>query len=262
MDANYWIRQPVQQSSSAPVLKRQRSESDAIAGAPPTQETQNFQPRDEHTKIQALKDTRTLGASYDRYLQNSQQFPSYGSVPAGNGVTRSVGDIHGFRGGNVNISYQDPILLASSGFRSLGPQDMAANSSLSMGFHSQAPGNSIIMPMISEREMPLPPDASNTLFVEGLPRDTTEREIAHIFRPFRGYKEIRLVKKEPKYDGGSSVILCFVDFTSPACAMTAMNAVEGYKMDLHDPDSWALRLQFAKFPARRPSQNFHGRRER
>lgn len=34
----------------------------------------------------------------------------------------------------------------------------------------------------------------------------------------------------------------------------------GYKIDVHDPDSSALRLEFAKFTSRRPHQGFHGRR--
>ena len=32
----------------------------------------------------------------------------------------------------------------------------------------------------------LPPDASSTLYVEGLPSDATEREVSHIFRRFEG----------------------------------------------------------------------------
>ncbi|KAI0507747.1 hypothetical protein KFK09_013875 [Dendrobium nobile] len=261
MDATYWIRQPVQQSPAVPAPKRPRTESDAITGAP-GQEAQVFMPRDEHARIQAMKDTRILGTSYDHYLQNAQQLSSYGSAQAGDaGLGRSVGgEVYGFRGGNASLSYQDPVILTGPGFRSLGPQDMVANSSLPAGFRSHVPVDPMVRPVLPEREIPLPHDASNTLFVEGLPRDATEREIAHIFRPFRGYKEVRVVKKEPKYDGGYPVLLCFVDFTTPSFAMTAMNAVEGYKMDLHDPDSWALRLQFAKFPGRRPGHGFHGRR--
>ena len=33
----------------------------------------------------------------------------------------------------------------------------------------------------------LPRDASSTLYVEGLPSDATEREVAHIFRRFEGH---------------------------------------------------------------------------
>lgn len=44
----------------------------------------------------------------------------------------------------------------------------------------------------------LPPDASSTLFVDGLPQDCSRREAAHIFRPFIGFKEVRLVHKDAK----------------------------------------------------------------
>merc|ERR1712087_977867 len=36
----------------------------------------------------------------------------------------------------------------------------------------------------------LPPNASSTLYVEGLPLDAAEREVAHIFRPFPGYQSL------------------------------------------------------------------------
>ncbi|KAB2627849.1 hypothetical protein D8674_032644 [Pyrus ussuriensis x Pyrus communis] len=39
---------------------------------------------------------------------------------------------------------------------------------------------------------------SNVLFVDGLPTDCTRREVSHIFRPFVGFKEIRVVHKEPR----------------------------------------------------------------
>jgi len=47
---------------------------------------------------------------------------------------------------------------------------------------------------------PLPPDASSTLYVECLPPDITEREVAHIFRRFegQGYQSIRVFPKEGK----------------------------------------------------------------
>ena len=34
----------------------------------------------------------------------------------------------------------------------------------------------------------LPGDASATLYVDGMPLDVTKREMAHIFRPFEGFK--------------------------------------------------------------------------
>lgn len=39
-----------------------------------------------------------------------------------------------------------------------------------------------------------PPDACPTLYAEGFPEDMTKRELAHIFRPFEGYKVGRKVE--------------------------------------------------------------------
>ncbi|KAI3981808.1 hypothetical protein MKX01_027793 [Papaver californicum] len=64
-----------------------------------------------------------------------------------------------------------------------------------------------------KQEIPLPPDASNTLFVEGLPANCTRREVSHVFRPFVGFKEVRLVSKESRHSGGDPLVLCFVDLT-------------------------------------------------
>ncbi|XP_076948216.1 RNA-binding protein 2-like [Bidens hawaiensis] len=97
-------------------------------------------------------------------------------------------------------------------------------------------------------EIPLPSDASSTLFVEGLPSDCSRREVSHIFRPFVGYKEVRLVPKGSRHSSGDPFMLCFVDFESPAEAATAKDALKGYKFDEHDRDSAILRMQFARTP--------------
>jgi RNA recognition motif-containing protein len=109
-------------------------------------------------------------------------------------------------------------------------------------------------------ELSLPHDASNTLFVEGLPLNCSRREVAHIFRPFVGYKEVRLVTKEPRHSGDDPLVLCFVDFVSPAHAATAMDALQGYKFDEHDRDSSSLRLQFARHPGARSGGGSRGKR--
>eukprot|EP00250_Pteridium_aquilinum_P005855 c15882_g1_i1 orf=1353-1865(-) len=73
----------------------------------------------------------------------------------------------------------------------------------------------------------LPPDSSATLYVEGIPADCKKREAAHIFRPFIGFKEVRLVYKEAKVPGGEHFVLCFVDFADARCATTALEALQG-----------------------------------
>ncbi|CAM6127904.1 unnamed protein product [Calypogeia fissa] len=90
-------------------------------------------------------------------------------------------------------------------------------------------------------DMHLPPDAASTLFVDGLPLDCSRREAAHIFRPFIGFKEVRLVHKDAK-----RVVLCFVEFADARCAATALEALQGYKFDETDQESYALRLSFAR----------------
>jgi hypothetical protein len=34
----------------------------------------------------------------------------------------------------------------------------------------------------------LPPDARDTIYIDTLPNDVTKRELAHIFRPFDGFR--------------------------------------------------------------------------
>jgi len=46
--------------------------------------------------------------------------------------------------------------------------------------------------------------------VEGLPHDCTEREICHLFRPFEGFKNLRLVPRLTR--DGQKVHFAFADF--------------------------------------------------
>ncbi|KAL0403889.1 UNVERIFIED_CONTAM: RNA-binding protein 2 [Sesamum radiatum] len=103
--------------------------------------------------------------------------------------------------------------------------------------------------------IPLPPNACSTLYVEGLPADSTRREVAHIFRPFLGYMGLRLVSREPRQPGGQPIILCFVDFLTSGHAARAMDVLQGYQVDLDDSQSGYLRLEFSRFPeGRRPGK--------
>ena len=60
----------------------------------------------------------------------------------------------------------------------------------------------------------MPSNATRTIFIEGLPYDSTEREVAHIFRPYYGFKAVRIVlrnkMKEDKFrssdDGSDSPV--------------------------------------------------------
>lgn len=54
------------------------------------------------------------------------------------------------------------------------------------------------------------PEATCSIYVEGVPIDATEREVAHIFRPFPGYLSSWLILKEKS--NGKKYFFCFVDF--------------------------------------------------
>nr|GEY30814.1 hypothetical protein [Tanacetum cinerariifolium] len=126
------------------------------------------------------------------------------------------------------------------------------------------------------------PKLSNVLFVEGLPTDCTRREVSHLFRPFAGLKDIKVVHKLAKtvlplhymevlafevdgngvyliyidaietivYRGEKDRVLCFVEFANGRCALTALEALQGYKFDIKNPVSPALNIHMAHFPFR------------
>lgn len=99
------------------------------------------------------------------------------------------------------------------------------------------------------------PAREPVLFIDGLPLDCTSREAAHIFRPFIGFKEVRVVHKEPKKSGGEKTVLCFVEFTDGRHAAIAREALQGYKFDEHDPDSGTLRISFSLYSSRKSSHH-------
>ncbi|CAA2997606.1 RNA-binding 1-like isoform X1 [Olea europaea subsp. europaea] len=72
----------------------------------------------------------------------------------------------------------------------------------------------------------VPAGESNILFVDGLPNDCTRREIGHLFRPFIGFRELRVVHKEPRRTGDKAMVLCFVEFSDAKCALTAKEALQ------------------------------------
>ncbi|OVA14750.1 RNA recognition motif domain [Macleaya cordata] len=230
MADGYWRygdgRQPALPTLSG---KRPRSDYDIPGG----HELPGYFPRDdERGGHRIIRDTESIGASYDRYLRNGQ-ISSFGGGESGRSLS----------GGLLGHPGDDPRMV---GIGSLDPG--IAGKSRSMGYEGGKP------------EISLPPDASNTLFVEGLPANCTRREVSHIFRPFVGFREVRLVSKESRHPGGEPLVLCFVDFGTPAQAATALDALQGYKFDEHDRDSAILRLQFARYPGPRSGGGSRGRR--
>ncbi|KAJ8633619.1 hypothetical protein MRB53_026955 [Persea americana] len=234
MSDSYWryadARQPPIAPPSVPTaVKRSRPDYDVSGG----HELSSFYPRDEERGGHRLtREAETFGASYDRYLRG--QMSSYGAGDPPRPLSR------GLPGHTID----DPRMMGVGGI-----DPGMGGKSRSMGFGG------------GRSEMSLPPDASNTLFVEGLPGNCTRREVSHIFRPFVGFQEVRLVNKESRHPGGEPLVLCFVDFTTSAHAAVALDALQGYKFDEHDRDSAAiLRLQFARFPGPRSGGGPRGKR--
>ncbi|KAJ8536912.1 hypothetical protein K7X08_035313 [Anisodus acutangulus] len=217
----------IQPVSLPPVAaKRPRTEYDVPSGP---KMPGNYSRNNAQGMHHAIRDTDPIESSYERYLQSGQN-----SSYAGGESVRSMSN------GVINHPIDSPRVMGT-----MGSEPVAAQSR-TIGFGGGRP------------EVHLPPDASSTLFVEGLPANCTRREVSHVFRPFVGYKEVRLVIKEPRHPGGNPLVLCFVDFVSPAHAATAMDTLQGYKFDEHDRDSANLRLQFARRPGARSGGGHRG----
>ena len=75
------------------------------------------------------------------------------------------------------------------------------------------------------------PNATSTVYVEGIPLDATEREVAHIFRPYIGFRGLRLIKKEKN---GQKTVICFVDFDNIIQSTVCINTLQGYRFDKND----------------------------
>ncbi|WMV19967.1 hypothetical protein MTR67_013352 [Solanum verrucosum] len=180
--------------------------------------------------VSRVEDTQSIELAYDRYLQSlvnaeaDNARDNYKGIGLGRGTSDCGVPAHPVRD-----------LLHSA----LGPE-LAPN------------GRNRVFMKRPRETLPLPHGASSTLYIEGLPLDISRREVAHIFRPFAGYKEVRLVRRDSKH------VTCWrssypwvCGFANPACAATALSALQGYKMDEHDINSAYLRLQFSKFPGPR-----------
>ncbi|RWR89395.1 RNA recognition motif domain-containing protein [Cinnamomum micranthum f. kanehirae] len=226
MADGYWryaeARQPpMAQQAAPPAVKRSRSDYDVPVGH---ELSGYFSREEERVGHRDARDTESLGASYERYLRG--QMSSYGAGDPARPLSGGLSSHH---------SIDDPRMMGVGGI-----EPGMGGKGRNIGFGG------------GRSEMPLPPDASNTLFVEGLPSNCTRREVSR-------FREVRLVNKESRH-GGEPLVLCFVDFTTPAHAAVALDALQGYKFDEHDRDSAILRLQFARFPGPRSGGGPRGKR--
>ncbi|AQL02128.1 Nuclear speckle RNA-binding protein A [Zea mays] len=149
---------------------------------------------------------------------------------------------------------QDPSLAGLSGLapaRALGPR--ALKEELDVVGRSSSVGRGASIPDV-EHHSSIPnfdgpsENESNILFVDCLPTDCTRREVAHLFRCFPGFKDIRVVHKEPRRSGDKAYVLCFVEFENAKFARTPMQALQGYRFDDRKPDDRCLEIHFARFP--------------
>lgn len=74
-------------------------------------------------------------------------------------------------------------------------------------------------------------NATKIVYVEGIPYDAHEREIAHIFRPFPGFQGIRII---PKEKNGKKTIICFIDFENVVQSTLCIQTLQGYRFDKND----------------------------
>ena len=102
------------------------------------------------------------------------------------------------------------------------------------GFNSGSQSQSIALFSISS-------DATNSLYVDGVPNDTNEREVSHIFRPFPGFQCVRLIPKTA--NNNRNYYLCFVDFENALQATIAMSTLQGYRFD--KSDKVGLKISYA-----------------
>lgn len=77
-----------------------------------------------------------------------------------------------------HVPFRDPIMnQVKTGILDPGTHGQKA---FTGQFVNQVPTVSAIMPAVTSQGLCLPPEASNSIFIEGLPLDSTEREVARI----------------------------------------------------------------------------------
>lgn len=141
---------PAASAALAPfVAKRPRSEYDAPSGP----EYPGYYGRDAERGMPRVgRDADPIEASYERYLRSGQISSHVAS--------ESARSLHSGISGHPPID--DPRVMG------IGGSDPLAFKSRNVGMVAGRP------------EATLPPDASSTLFVEGLPADCTRREVSRI----------------------------------------------------------------------------------
>lgn len=118
------------------------------------------------------------------------------------------------------------------------------------------------------------------MYVEGLPEDTNDREIARkyslekqtksfvdhysklkkllidIFRPFPGFRQLRLIPRETK--DGQKVHFAFADFENTTQTTMVINTLQGYRF--HKDDLIGLSFSYAVHNKDRHNKNRNNHR--
>ncbi|KAI5654364.1 hypothetical protein M9H77_31551 [Catharanthus roseus] len=170
MGDSYWNRQGPRYPSASGTLKRPRLDYElATSRMSSGHDLFNYTPAEDLGGSQMLKETQVLGSAYDRYLQSSKVSlsPGEGSTSYSRGSLRAVG------GAIPALQIRDPLATGRAGLA--GPE--LATTGRRMTLTGQFEADEMIR---SHEPLPLPRDASSTLYVEGLPSDSTKREVARI----------------------------------------------------------------------------------
>ncbi|KAL4510132.1 hypothetical protein ABPG72_010325 [Tetrahymena utriculariae] len=88
----------------------------------------------------------------------------------------------------------------------------------------------------------------------GVPIDSNEREVSHIFRPFPGFQAVRLIRKRTQ--AGREFYFCFVDFESALQSTIALKTLQGYRFD--KKDTQGLKISYANEPHQPKKQEQFG----
>jgi hypothetical protein len=69
-------------------------------------------------------------------------------------------------------------------------------------------------------------EATSNIYVEGLPQDATDREVAHIFRPYPGYKSVKTEARYVQEGTSHRVTICIAHFENASQAMVVVNTLQ------------------------------------
>ena len=156
-------------------------------------------------------------------LQNAQALNllnNYNSLPAGNNNnSNQIVD-------NPTLSNLGNILgnLANNNTNTNSNNQLTNNTTSNLG-------NFMKYDNELKKLMDFPKSATNIVYVEGFPYETSEREISHIFRPFSGFLSVRLITKEKN---GEKTLICFADFENVIQSSTCIYTLQGYRFDKND----------------------------